>query len=280
MNLRTIVSRILLGLAVLFLATLIYEVAVRAIMRPFVELPNLMANSVPLFFLFALFHALYVLGWLHTLIFFVATIVFFWIFEQVGITTGLIYGAYHYTDILGPKLGHVPILVLFAWFAVVYPSYAIANSIVNGRATSKQGDLGRIAWLSFLSGVVVTAWQTVVAPRMSNPEYGIGAVVWEQGGPYFDMPIHAFLGLIVTAFIFYLAYRFFESRLTPRPMGRITTIIAMMPPFAYGAMALSYMLAESVGPLRVIAMFAMGVPVIVAIGRLADLHKTEQAVSV
>ncbi len=277
MNLRTIVSRILLGLAVLFLATLIYEVGVRAILRPFITLPALLPNSVPLFFLFALFHALYALGWLHTVILFVATIVFFWVFEQIGITTGLLYGAYHYTDILGPKLGHVPILGLFAWFAVVYPSYAIANSIVDGRAVEKPGSLGRVAWLSFLSALVVAAWQAVIGPYMTAQEYGVEALVWEPEGPYFGIPLHFFLGLVVTTFIFYLAYRFFASRVTPRPMDRITTIIAMLPAFAYGAMALSYMLSERIGSLRVIAMFAMGIPVIIAIGRLADSHKAEQA---
>jgi len=54
--------------------------------------------------LFSLCHAWYLLGGRHCLVFFTLAAVISWIFEEVGVATGLIYGPYHYTAVLGPKL--------------------------------------------------------------------------------------------------------------------------------------------------------------------------------
>ena len=123
--------------------------------------------------LFSVFHAAYVLGWRHTLLFFGITVAVSWSYEHVGVETGLIYGAYHYTDALGLKLGHVPIIIPIAWFMMIYPSYIIANLIAGGRQKvmmirgnksnsnnnySNNGTtLLQILGLSFLSAVIMTA---------------------------------------------------------------------------------------------------------------------------
>ena len=69
----------------------------------------------------------------HTLLFFGITVAVSWSYEHVGVETGLIDGAYHYTDALGLKLGLVPIIIPIAWFMMIYPSYILANLIGSGR---------------------------------------------------------------------------------------------------------------------------------------------------
>lgn len=41
--------------------------------------------------------------------------------EQAGVATGGLFGEYDYPpDRLGPKIGHVPLIVPFSWITVVY----------------------------------------------------------------------------------------------------------------------------------------------------------------
>ena len=51
-------------------------------------------------------------------------------FEWVGESTGWPFSPYHYTGVLGWKIGgRIPALIPFAWYMMFYPSYVIANLI-------------------------------------------------------------------------------------------------------------------------------------------------------
>ena len=271
-------QRILLGLAILFLALFFYNGTLRPLSASFMQLPALggLSTSTVIVMLFSLAHALYALGWRNTVIFFVITAVVSWAFEQVGVATGVIYGAYHYTDVLGTKLGHVPLLIPIAWFMMIYPSYVIANLIAVGQPTGSRGKLGYIIWLSFLGAVVMTAWDLVVDPVLSGPK--VKAWVWEQGGPYFGIPVQNYLGWLLTTFTVYLLYRLFERARQPHPDGPVTNRIAGMPLVAYGAMMLSNVLGGG-GPeaLVVIGPFVMGLPLVAAADRLFRRSETSEA---
>ncbi len=93
--------RLLLGLTTLFLAGAVYG----GILAPLVGLLVAwqdMLGFTPLgtvaFVSFSLGHACYTLGWRPTLVFFSLTAVITWMFEHTGVATGVVYGAYHYTD--------------------------------------------------------------------------------------------------------------------------------------------------------------------------------------
>jgi uncharacterized membrane protein len=265
--------RILLGLSTFFLIVFVYEGAVRLLLQPWIALPSFMGSvnaQTLILVLFSVTHALYALGWRHTLVFFTVSAVISWAFEQVGVATGAIYGPYHYTDVLGVKLGHVPLLIPLAWFMMIYPSYVIANLIADDQPTGSRGSLKHIVWLSFLSAAVMTAWDLVVDPLLSGPN--VKAWIWEQGGPYFGIPIQNYIGWMLTTFTVYLLYRSFERRVSLRPIGPVTTAIAAMPLIAYGAIMISNSLA---GPeaVRVIGPFVMGLALIAAATRLRIYHR-------
>ena len=81
-------------------------------------------------FTFALLHGSQNLGWKHTLLLLGLTFAISLLFECVGVATGLIFGAYHYTDKLGYKfLDLVPLLIPLAWFMMTYPSLVISRMI-------------------------------------------------------------------------------------------------------------------------------------------------------
>jgi uncharacterized membrane protein len=267
--------RILLGVAIFALAVFIYGAVARILLAPLVQLPALPGGTSTLTLLlmiFSLLHAQYLLGWRHTLLFFGLSTLISLIYEEVGVGTGLIFGPYHYTDVLGMKIGLVPILIPIAWFAMIYPSYVIANLITDGQPGGSRGGLIRIAWVSLLSAMVMTAWDLLIDPILSSP--GTHAWVWERNGSYFGIPIHNYLGWILTTFTVYLLYRLFERRSAPKPAGVITNWTGALAIIAYGSMMVANMLT---GPaaLIVIGPFAMGLPILIALDRL--LHRSSPA---
>jgi putative membrane protein len=180
-------------------------------------IPGGLGTLVVVLLLFCLWSASGALGVRLTLVFFAITAVTTWVFEEVGVVTGLIYGPYRYTPALGPSIGSVPVLIPLAWFMLVYPSYVIANLVVDRWPVGTSGGRGHLLRLALLGGVVMTAWDLAVDPILSGPT--VRAWVWESGGPYYGVPIQSFLGWMATAFTVYLLYRSVERRAMPRPAG-------------------------------------------------------------
>jgi putative membrane protein len=207
----------------LFLAVLAYDRVSRRLLDGLVALPVILGglNSlIVILLLFSLWHASVALGVRLTLAFFAITTVTSWIFEEIGVATGLVYGSYHYTATLGPWLGSVPVLIPLAWFMLVYPSYALANLIVDGWPVGTPGGRGHLVRLALVGALVMTAWDLVVDPILSGPT--VGAWVWERGGPYYGVPVQNYLGWIVTTFTAYVLYRSVERRWTLQPVGPLS----------------------------------------------------------
>jgi uncharacterized membrane protein len=264
--------RILIAVMILALAFVLYIVTLVPLLAPIVSLPQVSdtAAFVTLFmWLFSICHASYVLGWRQALIFFVLSAVISWLFEQVGVATGMVYGAYHYTETLGIRLGHVPILIPVAWFMMIYPSYVIANLIGTGKPSGVGGSLLRIIWLSALGAMVMTAWDMVMDPFGSSPP-GPGWL-WEQGGPYFGVPLQNFIGWLLTTFTVYLVYRLIERRMGTQPIVLPTTGVTALALVAYFVIMSEYLIPQSSEwgeALRMVAVFTMGFPLLAATGRL------------
>jgi uncharacterized membrane protein len=275
-------NRLLLGLTTLFLAGVVYGgilAPLLGLLIPWQDTMGFTPLGTVVFVLFSLGHACYTLGWRPTLVFFSLTAVVTWAFEQAGVATGAVYGAYHYTDQLGAKLGHVPVLIPLSWFMMIYPSYVMANLIVNGRPTSSgRESLAQIVWMSFVGSMVITAWDLLIELTSSGPG---GAWIWEEGGPYFGVPVQNFAGWVLTTFTVYLVYFLIERRVGLKPLGPVTLFIAAMPVVAYasrlvlhtavgGEASLLHTVVQGPGALWVIGPFAMGLPLIAAVSRLWD----------
>ena len=207
----------------MFLARLGYDGVLRPLLAGRVAppvIPGELNSLIVILLLFCLWHASSVLGVRLTLVFFTITAVTSWIFEEIGVATGLIYGPYHYTATLGPWLGSVPVLIPLAWFMLVYPSYVVANLIVDGWPVGTPGGRGHLVRLALVGALVMTAWDLVVDPILSGPT--VGAWVWERGGPYYGVPVQNYLGWIVTTFTAYVLYRSVERRWTLQPVGPLS----------------------------------------------------------
>jgi uncharacterized membrane protein len=165
--------------------------------------------------LFCAWHAAGALGARRTGALLAVTSSMSWVLEEVGVATGLVYGPYHYTSLLGPWLGSVPLLIPLAWFVLIYPSYVAANFIVDGRLIGSPGTRVHLVALSIVGALVVTGFDLLVDPLLSGPT--VRAWVWEQEGAYFGVPAQNYLGWVVTAFVIFIAYRSLERRWERQP---------------------------------------------------------------
>jgi putative membrane protein len=120
--------------------------------------------------------------------------------------------------------------------------------------------------------MVMTAWDLVADPILSGP--AVRAWVWEEGGPYFGIPIQNYAGWMLTTFSVYLVYRLYERRQGAPPASPLSTGVAAMPVLAYAAMMMANLMGSG-GPeaLRVIAPLVMGIPIVAALGRLLNAQR-------
>lgn len=235
---------------------------------------HLKAGHVPfgpmvyLFTAFTLLHAVYMTGWRRALCFFTLTAGISFAFEYAGVHTGSVFGRYHYTKDLGVEiLDTVPLVILPAYFLVVYPGYVMGNLLTRGKPLGNHARLPAILWASLLTAAIATAWDLTLEPEMVHDAK---AWVWEEGGPYFGIPFHNFAGWLVTTFTIALVYRLVEKRVPLHPLGRGHRHVVLFPLLGYAGLCVGdILMADPVGT-RVIAPFAMGLPVVAAGIRLFE----------
>lgn len=245
-----------------------------ALLAPWVVLPapaDITTAFTLATMLFSLCHAAAILRWRNALTFFGLSTVISWSFEEIGVRTGMIYGAYHYTELLGPKLGNVPLLIPLAWFMMIYPSYIIANLIIDGDIRPTQWTIRRMLWRALAAGMVMTAWDLVIDPGMSAPG---GAWVWEQGGPYFGVPLQNFAGWLLTTITVYFCYGLWERQSRLQDAPAVPQWFGSLPPVVYGMITFRYIIENEQGVLGVVALFAMGFPCLMAIWRHFDRDRS------
>ncbi|MGD0892824.1 MAG: carotenoid biosynthesis protein [Terracidiphilus sp.] len=251
---------------VLFAAT-VYLIGAEAV-RPWLALPGLGNIGFTLVFVsFAVLHCGRCEGWTRTGLFFATAAVVSYLLEETGVRTGLVYGPYHYSDMLGPKLGHVPVLIPLAWFMMIYPSWVTARALLRGVNTRSAAG---IAALALVAALVMTAWDTVMDPGMA----AAGNWVWEQGGAYFGVPLRNYFGWVLTTFLVYcgagLIWRLTASQIAGRrdAAGGVSGVFAGLPAIVYTVHGVRYVTAGRIEALHVVALFAMVLPGLAALMHL------------
>lgn len=257
---RGLEAFLLILLGILFLAHLtVVGYQIRVTKLPFQAMTYTFSTLV-------LVHAFYMLGWRRALAFFGLTLGISFLAEFIGVKTGWVFGAYYYTDVLDPKLlSTVPVVIPLAYFMVIYPSYMMANLITRGRPTGQHLTAPWIVYVSALTAMIMTAWDLVMDPVMI---YDVKAWVWVHGGPYFGVPFQNFSGWLLTTLLVSLVYRFVEMRLPMKPLGRGHRTFILLPLLGYAALCVGDLFVGIPMGTRMIAPFAMGIPLAAALIRL------------
>lgn len=114
--------------------------------------------------------------------------------ELLGTSTGLPFGPYSYTTLLGYRIaGLVPFPIPLSWFYMVYASLAITGRIL------KAGDSETIKTIWALAGgAILTAWDVAMDPAMSK---ATTHWIWQTDGFFYGMPLMNWFGWFLTGSI-------------------------------------------------------------------------------
>ena len=222
----------------------------------------LVASSV-LMFAFCWANASHLLGAKAALKFVVIAVSLGWFAEQMGSSYGWFFGRYAYTDVLGWRLGDVPMIIPLMWFALCYTAYVISYFAIwhKPMGVSKRWEVA--LFMSFLAAMLVTAYDLGADPYMV---FVLKAwVMTKTDGWWFGETLQGFVGWMTVSmaivFCFHLAVR--QSGL--KPDASLTKLQALLPFGIYGFSMVFQMLKGHPVETRTIAFFAMGAPLLVGL---------------
>lgn len=107
--------------------------------------------------------------------------------EVLGVTTGLPFGYYHYTDTLGFAIAGVPVVMLAAWMVLLAYAWSLA-SVITVRAS----------YCRWVAALIMTAFDLLIDPVAIGP---LHLWTWDQSGSYYGVPLVNFAGWFVVSWI-------------------------------------------------------------------------------
>ena len=122
-------------------------------------------------------------------------------FESLSLRTGFPFGHYRFTDVMGPKILELPVLLALAYVGMGYISWVLATLIVG--ATRFEAARGRLLELSLVASFIMVAWDLAMDPVWATIDR---AWIWRDGGAFFGVPVSNYLGWFLTVFVFYLLF--------------------------------------------------------------------------
>ena len=236
--------------------------------------------------IFVIVHGCVALGARNMIAFSLITVVISFTSEAIGVATGLIFGAYHYTDLLGPKLLGVPPIVQIGYLATGYASVMMGRIILS---LLRPVTGWAILAASFAGAFIMVSWDVAMDPYQSTIT---GDWIWHDGGGYFGVPLHNYAGWFGTVFVFMLVYFIFAGRYAEQPRNDLMhnrMAFWSLPVFYYALIAIGIIIAPLVGgiaptyaspanyaglpaaleaSMSLVAIFVMGGPVVFALCRL------------
>ena len=207
--------------------------------------------------------ATHLLGVRPTLQFVLIAVSFGWFAEQMGSSRGWFFGHYTYTEVLGPRLGDVPLVIPLMWFSLTYACYVITNLIVWQSPVDGTRGLGQAAMLSFLAAMIVTAFDLGADPYLV---YTLKAwIMTKTDGAWFGETVQGFFGWVFVSFVILFSFRMSVRKLALQPSSPFLRRHALVPLALYGSNMVFQMMLGNPVEIRSIAPFAMGIPLLCAL---------------
>lgn len=136
-------------------------------------------------------------GWTRSLALLIGITALGFVAEILGTQTGLVFGVYHYADVLnGPLWFGVPPVTMSIYFGLGWVCLVMARSIASDIGVVVR--TGRLLAISALAALFMTVHDLSTDPSQST----IGGLwVWDDGGAWFGVPYRNFVGWFVVTFI-------------------------------------------------------------------------------
>jgi len=201
-------------------------------------------------------------------------------FESLGLRTGFPFGSYYFTDLMGPKVFQLPVLLVLAYVGMGYVSWVVGLLILGSPTRTLSGR--QVVLLPLVASFVMVAWYLAMEPVWTNIDRGW---VWRNGGAYFGVPVSNFFGWYLTI---YVIYQVFAIYLRNRAVRSLPLEFWRLPVLFYGASAAenlllaipsstatavtgsNWMNSDIIGVCVLVSFFVMGPFTLIAWIRLAE----------
>jgi uncharacterized membrane protein len=127
--------------------------------------------------------------------------------ESLSLRTGFPFGHYYFTDVMGPKIAGLPLLLVLAYLGIGYISWVIASLLLGRAGRYLEG--WSVFLLPVLASVIMTSWDLAMDPVWSTMDR---AWVWRDGGSYFGVPATNFIGWAANAYVGYQIFALYWNR--------------------------------------------------------------------
>ncbi|TAG06340.1 MAG: carotenoid biosynthesis protein [Betaproteobacteria bacterium] len=185
-----------------------------------------------------------------------------WFAEQMGSSAGWFFGSYTYTSVLGPALGNVPLVIPLMWFSLCFIGLVLANLAL----WQQPVDTSR-AWPRVIFGVLVAAMFVTAFDLGADPYFVFVLKAWimeKTDGGWFGETVQGFVGWMFIGSVILILFRAMSMRLVAPPFSRHTVWATRIPLLLYASALVFQVCLEHPIEIRTIAIFAMGLPLLIA----------------
>ena len=187
-----------------------------------------------------------------------------WFAEQMGSSRGWFFGRYTYTEVLGLRLGDVPLAIPLMWFALCLVGYVMACLILWRTPV--------LAIPRFRSGLL-TAWVAAMIVTAfdlgADPYFVFVLKAWvmqKTDGGWFGETLQGFAGWMAVGLLILAGFQALAPpRHAPSPLTRRVAWAALLPIGIYASGLVFQVLLGHPIEIRAIAFFAMGLPTLAAL---------------
>lgn len=187
-----------------------------------------------------------------------------WFAEQMGASRGWFFGRYTYTDVLGPAIGNVPVVIALMWFALCWLGYLLASLILWRQPVlaAPAGTAPRLltAWLA---AMIVTAFDLG-----ADPYFVFVLKAWimaKTDGGWFGETLQGFVGWMAVSFVIVTLFQWlWPPQAMAAAASRRQRIAALLPLGIYASGLVFQLLFGQPIETRAVAFFAMGIPLFIA----------------
>ena len=186
-----------------------------------------------------------------------------WFAEQMGTSRGWFFGHYTYTDVLGPRLGNVPLTIPLMWFALVWLAWLMACLILWRQPVNESTSWFKRVLTALLAAMIVTAFDLGGDPYFVNVLHAW--VMLKTNGGWFGETLKGFAGWLEVSFVIVLAAQVMVKPQLADPEGRRQRAAALAPIGIYAACMVFQMRFSIPVETHAVAFFAMGIPLLASL---------------
>jgi uncharacterized membrane protein len=186
-----------------------------------------------------------------------------WFAEQMGSSYGWFFGSYTYTEVLGWRLGDVPMIIPLMWFALCYTAYVIGYFAIWHLPCMASPSWAQALFMSLIAAMLVTAYDLGADPYMV---FVLKAwIMTKTDGWWFGETLQGFVGWMTVSFAIIFIFHLLIRKTVLAPERSFSKGPALLPFGIYGGSMVFQMLEGHPVETRTIAFFAMGIPLLMGL---------------